>query len=260
MSDSPVVMELLAMTGYGHMIIDHEHSPTDSSSGQVLLQAMDSAAGIMHHRTEPIIRVADQDATYMKKILDSLKLPGGVLVPMVETAQAAETIVAATRYPRQTHGDLNGMRGCAVPFVRASGYGIQMSTQEYMRQCQEDLLVMVQVETPKGVEAIPEIAAVPGIDGIFLGPFDISCSIGKVGQFEDAEVQELMQKAEQAVRSTDCFLAGFRSSGRDLNTMFWDDGYSLICGSVDLGLLRNAAQRDATDANQIMCGEPDRPK
>ena len=68
------------------------------------------------------------------------------------------------------------MRGCAVPFVRASAYGKDL---DYMKKCQEDLLVMVQVETEKGVEAIPEIAAVPGIDGIFLGPFDLSCSIAR---------------------------------------------------------------------------------
>lgn len=83
MSDSPVVMELLALVGYGHMIIDHEHSPTDSSSGQALLQAIDAArfsaaGGDGQYRTEPIIRVPDHDATYMKKILDSLRLPGGV--------------------------------------------------------------------------------------------------------------------------------------------------------------------------------------
>lgn len=80
MSDSPVVMELLALSGYTHLIIDHEHSPTDSSSGQALLQAIDAARfnsiGSDLPRTEPIIRVPDHDSTYMKKILDSLRLPG----------------------------------------------------------------------------------------------------------------------------------------------------------------------------------------
>jgi 4-hydroxy-2-oxoheptanedioate aldolase len=266
MSDSPVVMELVALAGYGHMIIDHEHSPTDSASGQVLLQAIDAArwasatttttaATATTIVTEPIIRVPDHDATYMKKILDSLRLPGGVLVPMVEDAETAAKVVAATRYPLQLSDDndnaaaVGGIRGCAVPFVRASGYG---RNPEYMRHCQEDLLVMVQVETEKGVQAIPEIAAVPGLDGIFLGPFDLSCSIGKVGQFDDEQVNELIQTAEQAVRKSDCFLAGFRSSGRDLKKMFEDDGYSLVCGSIDLGLLREAARQDVEAANEII--------
>jgi 4-hydroxy-2-oxoheptanedioate aldolase len=248
MSNSPIVMELLAMSGYGHMIIDHEHSPTDISSGQLLLQAMNAA----QTATCPIIRVPDHNPTYMKKILDSMRLPGGVLVPMVEDRQTAEEVVAATRYPRQASfpSSADGIRGCAVPFIRASGYG---SNPNYMKECQEDLLVMVQVETRKGVDAIAEISSVEGIDGIFLGPFDLSCTIGKVGQFDDPEVKALIAAAEEAVRQSDsCFLAGFRSAGRDLETMFQQDGYSLVCGSVDLGLLRDAAQKDAQVAKEII--------
>eukprot|EP00980_Cylindrotheca_fusiformis_P001727 scaffold397_cov111-Cylindrotheca_fusiformis.AAC.5 len=251
MSDSPVVMELLATVGYGHMVVDHEHSPTDSASGQRLLQAINAANA--NTKTCPIVRVPSQkDPAYMKKVLDSLRLPGGVLVPMVEDKATAEAVVASTRYPRQDSDPnyLGGVRGCAVPFIRASGYG---SNPNYMKECQEDLLVMVQVETEKGVAAIPEISSVQGIDGIFLGPFDLSCSIGKAGQFDDPEVKRLLTKAEEAVRQSDsCFLAGFRSGGRDLQTMFHQDGYSLVCGSADLGLLRNAAQKDAQDANSIL--------
>jgi len=260
MSDSPIVVELLAMAGYGHLIIDHEHSPTDSSSGQALLQAVDAARFSWSHRsssqskeviTEPIIRVPDHDPTYMKKILDSLRLPGGVLVPMVEDAETASRVVAATRYPLQLSDGpdaIHGIRGCAVPFVRASGYG---KNREYMRQCQEELLVMVQVESQRGVDAIPDIASVPGIDGIFLGPFDLSCSIGKVGRFDDNDVKELVQSAESSVRSSKCFLAGFQSGGRNLGQMF-DAGYGLVCGSVDLGLLREAARKDADSANELI--------
>ena len=108
---------------------------------------------------------------------------------------------------------------------------------------------MVQVETAEGVQAIKEIAHVPGIDGIFLGPFDLSCSIGKTGQFDDADVQQIMAQAEQAVIQSPCFLAGFRPPNRALKEMF-DSGYSLVCGSVDLGLLRDAARADVEQANQ----------
>jgi len=110
---------------------------------------------------------------------------------------------------------------------------------------------MVQVESQRGVDAIPDIASVPGIDGIFLGPFDLSCSIGKVGRFDDNDVKELMQSAESAVRSSKCFLAGFQSGGRNLGQMF-DAGYCLVCGSVDLGLLREAARKDADSANELI--------
>lgn len=133
--------------------------------------------------------------------------------------------------------------------MRASNFG---TNPDYLKAAQDHLLVMVQVESEAGVEAIEEIAAVDGIDGIFLGPFDLSCSIGKVGQFDDPEVQELIKKAEEAILRSDCFLGGFKSGGRSLERMFNEDGYSLVCGSVDLGLLRDAAQKDAEEANAIL--------
>ena len=253
MSDSPAVVELLASTGYGHLVIDHEHGPADTRSGQDLLRAVDAvrggqAARPSGHPTEPIVRVPCNDDAYMKKVLDSMRLPGGVLVPMVEDAASAERAVAATRYPRQA-GDpadeVDGVRGCAFPFVRASGYG---TDPDYMARCREELLVMVQVESAMGVESIPEIASVPGVDAVFLGPFDLSCSIGKAGMFDDREVRDLISAAERAVlESEGCMLAGFRSGGRGAREMF-EAGYSLVCGSVDLGLLREGARRDLEEA------------
>mgnify|MGYP005847074141 CR=1 FL=1 len=135
----------------------------------------------------------------------------------------------------------------AVPFLLqelASGWGATKSNDEYLQQCQDDLLVMLQVETPRGVEAIDEIAETDGVDLIFLGPFDLSASASKMGQFDDPDVQDLIRRAEQAVIKSPCLLGGFRSPGRDLECMF-NDGYSLVCGSVDLGLLREAARIDA---------------
>ena len=70
-------------------------------------------------------------------------------------------------------------RGCATPIVRATGYGLSETVDEYLRRCREDLLLLVQVESHVGVEAIPEIARVDGVDGIFLGPYDLSASLGK---------------------------------------------------------------------------------
>ncbi|CAJ1945086.1 unnamed protein product [Cylindrotheca closterium] len=254
MSNSPIVMEILANSGYNHMIIDHEHAPTDIASGQTLLQAIDVVRSTTSNSIFPIVRVPDHSLSYLKKVLDSMRLPGGVLVPMIEDKETAEVVAAATKYPRQVNSDssVDGIRGCAIPFVRASGYG---TNPNYMKESDRDLLVMVQVETSKGVEAIPEISSVPGIDGIFIGPFDLSCSIGKTGQFDDPEVKDLIHRAERMVVESDCFLAGFRSGGRDLREMYEKDGYSLVCGSIDLGLLKTAALEDARVANDILHGD-----
>lgn len=257
LSDSPIIAEILAQTGYGHIIIDHEHSPTDVRSGQRLLQAIQSSYSSEslkgRYLTEAIVRLPAHNPDYMKKVLDSMKLPGGVLVPMVNDVATAKAVVASTRYPAPNGIDssssiIEGTRGCAAPFVRGSGWG-RVSTDAYLRQCQEDLLVMVQVETKSGVLAIPEIASVGGVDAIFLGPFDLSCSIGKMGRFDDEEVKDLILRAEQSVLSSGCLLAGFHVPGWSVKEMFVR-GYSLVCGSVDVGLLREASQRDLLTAQE----------
>ena len=248
MSGSPIAAELLASVGYGFMIVDHEHSTTNVASGQSLLQAIDAA----NTDTEPIVRLPGHDRVYMKKVLDSMKLPGGVLIPMVDDAETARDVVQSIRYPTQTweQGVGGGVRGCAVPFVRATGWGTAMKSDEYLQKCREELLVIVQVETPAAVEAIDDIAAVDGIDMIFVGPMDLSASAGKMGKFDDEQVKGLLQTAEQKVKDSSCMLGGFRPPGRDLNEMYGNAGYSLVCGSVDVGLLREAAGEDVAAASQ----------
>jgi 2-keto-3-deoxy-L-rhamnonate aldolase RhmA len=235
MSNSPAICELMGQVGYDFLLVDHEHAPTNIDSGQLLLQALYSSGN-----TEPIVRLPSHDVVYMKKVLDSMRLPGGVLVPMVDTAQMAKEVVASTRYPPA------GIRGCAVPFVRGSAWGMN---DDYLEQCENDLLVMVQVETEFGVSNIEEIAAVDGIDMIFLGPMDLSASIGKMGQFRDQQVKDLIQEAERKVRDAPtCLLGGFRPPTREASEMFSEGGYSLVAGSADMGLLREAAKQDVKGA------------
>ena len=251
MSNSPVVAEMLSGLGYGHLIIDHEHAVTDIQSGQVMLQAIRSGAMTTAGAscTEPIIRVPSDDPAYIKKALDTLRLPGGILVPMVEDAGQAARVVDSCRYPRLSPATatMHGSRGCAFPFVRASGWGIE---GDYPQRCDGssgELLIMVQVESAAAVEQIPQIAKVPGVDAVFLGPFDLSCSLGRMGRFDDPDVARLIRRAEEEVVAAGVVLAGFRSPGRELQEM-WDRGYSLVCGGVDLGLLREAAKADVASA------------
>jgi 2-keto-3-deoxy-L-rhamnonate aldolase RhmA len=263
MSDSPIVAEMLASLGYGHVVIDHEHGPTDVRSGLRMLQAIQAAsaasAAARPRRLvcEPVVRVPSNDKAYLKKVLDTLP-PGGILVPMVDSAEMAREVVRSTRYPRQAGGvagdegesdDDGGIRGNAWPLVRASGYG---TNAEYVAQTSRDLLVMVQVETPRAVEAIPEIARVPGVDAIFIGPLDLSTGLGKMGRYDDGEVSRTIRDAERAVLRSGCLLAGFRPPGRDLRDMFDGAGYSFVAGSVDLGLLQQAALKDVAEANAAM--------
>jgi 4-hydroxy-2-oxoheptanedioate aldolase len=273
LSDSPIVAELLATVGYGHVVIDHEHGVTGVRSGMRMLQAIRSGSRFLlqeedtsstgakasQYFTEAVVRVpSPNDPAYMKKVLDTLPLPGGVMVPMVESADAARAVVQSTRYPaQQLHSNdpahhrqvvEGGIRGNAWPLVRASLYG---SNTNYPTDTNRDLLVMVQVETPQAVEAIPEIAQVAGVDAIFIGPLDLSTSMGKMGMYDDAEVAEMLGRAERSVLESGCVLAGFRPPGRSLQDMY-NSGYSFVAGSVDLGLLKEAAVRDLADASAAM--------
>lgn len=194
------------------------------------------------------------------------------MFPMIENAQQAELAVSSTKYtPR-------GIRGCAHSFVRASTYG---QNKAYFDNISNELFTIVQVESKEAIMNIPEIGMVDGVDCIFLGPFDISCSIGKMGQFEDdGEVMDLIRYAERLVRETSdkkkkkemtgsssgggdndhdmhgLILGGFQTPGRTLSEMFSDDvGYQFISGKVDLGMIQNAAKIDFMEGKWAMRGK-----
>jgi 4-hydroxy-2-oxoheptanedioate aldolase len=256
-SGSEIVAELLAGIGYSHMVVDMEHSPVDLSTTTSILRAMDAAAsnGIKSsiECTTPIVRVPSHtDIAMTKRVLDVLRPPCGIMFPMVEDAKQAKAAVESTRYaPHHT----NGVRGCAYPFTRASCYG---KNKDYFHvDSHQNLLTIVQVESIEGIEKIPEIGLVDGVDCIFLGPFDISCSMGMIGDFSpEGEVMKVLRRAEQMVLDTakekknlslSCgsglILGGFKPPGRSTKEMF-DSGYQFICGSTDLGMLSSAAIAD----------------
>ena len=253
LSGSPTVAELLAFVGYDHIVLDMEHSPANEETIQAMLRAVDSAARGRHPVDNfPIVRVpSHDDVAVTKRVLDILRTPGGIMFPMIENAEQAEAAVASTRYPPFYK---NGIRGCAHPFVRASSFG---KNKEYFeKDSHQELLTILQVESSDAIEKIPEIGMVDGVDMIFLGPFDISCSINKMGQFEEeGEVMKLLERAESLVRETSerkkietgtsLCLAGFRAPNRSLKKMFSDEvGYNLVCGAADVGMISTAAMND----------------
>ncbi len=272
MSGSPNIAELLAGIGYNHVIVDMEHSPLDVSSTVPMLRAIDASRNRCGNTNNdnnngvmPIVRVPSLDVANTKRILDILQPPCGIMFPMIENAEQASIAVKSTRYPPL------GVRGCAHPYVRASQYG---NDSDYFYKTSKDLLVIVQVESKDAIENIPEIGMVDGVDCIFLGPFDISCSVGKMGQFEKGgEVMDVLRHAERLVRETSekkkelnmqehqndedngfgLILGGFRSPGRSLNEMFAEEvGYQLVAGSADLGMIQNAARVDYLEAKRAV--------
>lgn len=263
LSGCPNIAELLAGVGYSHIVVDMEHSPVDISAAVSILRAIDSASrGKRRVNNFPVVRAPSHDDIAMtKRILDVLRPPAGIMFPMIENSEQAEAAVASTRYaPHYKNG--KGTRGCAHPFVRASQYG---KNDDYFDvDSNHDLLTILQIESEEAIENIPEIGMVDGVDCLFLGPFDISCDVGEVGNFEDdGKVMKIIRRAENFVRETSrekknikgvgLCLGGFRSPGRSLEEMFSDDvGYQFVSGSVDLGLLKVAAEADNLAGNEAM--------
>src|SRR5215831_3430093 len=145
--------ELLASTGFDWLAIDAEHAPNDPRSVLAQLQAL------APYEVQPVVRTASGDATLLKQYLDIGAQT--LLIPMVESAEQATRIVAATRYPPV------GIRGVGSALARASRWN---QVSDYLRGCQQEICVLVQVESALGLDDLPNIAAIEGVDGVLFGP------------------------------------------------------------------------------------------
>ncbi|MGE5246613.1 MAG: HpcH/HpaI aldolase family protein [Betaproteobacteria bacterium] len=177
---SPIVVELLAKAGYDAVVLDTEHGPLGPEALNVLVPAA-TGAGIA-----PIVRVRTNEPSLIGGALDVGA--AAVLVPQVESGAQAEAAVASARFGP------GGRRG-SNPYVRAAGYA---ATAEWFGRANGDAAVLVMVEGTAGIEALDEIVATPGLDGIFIGPFDLSQSLGVPGQVEHPDV---LARMERIVRS-----------------------------------------------------------
>jgi 4-hydroxy-2-oxoheptanedioate aldolase len=163
--------EIAAGAGFDWLLVDHEHAPFELSDILSHLQVMAA------YDVAPVVRPVDDNPALLKKLLDI-----GVqtfLVPMVESAEQAAAIVRALRYPPA------GARGLGTSLARAADWGRNTA---YLTEANDGICLLVQVETAAALERLPEIVAVDGVDGVFIGPSDLSASMGHVGQPGHEEV------------------------------------------------------------------------
>jgi len=170
--------ELLAGAGFDWLLIDAEHAPNDLQTILGQLQA------IAPYPSHPIVRPPWPDAVRIKQILDLGAQT--ILAPMVETGEQAAEVVSATRYPPQ------GIRGVGSALARASGFN---RMPEYLQTANDEICVLIQIETPKGVENLDDILATEGVDGVFIGPSDLSASMGYIGNPGHPEVQKVIEES-----------------------------------------------------------------
>jgi 4-hydroxy-2-oxoheptanedioate aldolase len=166
------VAELLAGCGFDWVCIDGEHAPNDVRSVLAQLQAMAA------YPVRPVVRPVHGNTALIKQYLDIGAQT--LLIPMVETAEQAARMVAATRYPPR------GIRGVGTALARASRWN---QVDGYLQHCEAELCILVQIESVLALANLEEIAAVDGVDGVFFGPADLSASMGLLGKPLDASVQ-----------------------------------------------------------------------
>lgn len=171
---SPITMEILGIAGFDWLLLDTEHAPNDLQSLMLQLMALKDSA------SAPVVRPPSNDAVFIKRLLDLGFV--NLLVPMIESAEEARRAVAATRYPPQ------GIRGVSG-VQRGNRYGSQ---PDYAARIDDNVCVLLQIESRAGVAALDEILAVPGVDGLFIGPSDLSAACGHFGAPNHPEVQAVI--------------------------------------------------------------------
>lgn len=226
-SASPAVAEMVSYVGLDFVIIDLEHGPGGVETATAMMQAMAASD------TTPMIRVPSGDPVYLKRIVDAGAQ--ALLIPMVNSADEAKQIVDACLYPPR------GQRGNAAIVVRGSRYGL---VPDYVARAHEEMLIVPQIETVAAVENAGAIAAVAGIDMVFIGPVDLSGSAGLPGETSAPEVERLIAKSLAAILAAGKPTGTVPRQGRDWRDLF-ADGFSLVATGSDLIHIREAALAQA---------------
>lgn len=226
---SPLVAELAGRVGYDAVLIDGEHGPGDHSDHRAMIQAA------MATDATVLMRVAANDPVFLKRALD-LGVEG-VMIPAIGSAEAARDAVAACLYPP------HGRRGFAAGLLRASAFGLNLT--DYVAEVGGGtaLFLALQIETAAGVDAVEAIAAVPGYDCLFIGPYDLSGDLGIAGQFDHPMFDQALSRIEAAGRDHGKILGCLPFPGMPLARLE-ERGYRFLMPGSDVGFLRQAMQAD----------------
>jgi 4-hydroxy-2-oxoheptanedioate aldolase len=221
---SPNVTEVCAHAGFDWLLIDMEHSAND------LPEVVDHLRALEGGTAEPVVRVPWNEPVLVKRLMD--QGARSFLFPFVQSAEEARRAVAATRYPPK------GIRGFAG-VTRANRYA---RVPDYAKKAADEVCVLVQAETLTAVAAIEEIAAVEGVDGIFIGPADLAASMGHIGNTQHPDVQAAIMAAGMRVRSAGK-APGFLSLREDETRKVLAGGFVFVAVGTDVALF--ARQVDA---------------
>ena len=217
-------VEVIAGTGFDWILIDTEHSPADLEN---VLRQLQAAAP---YATEAVVRVPWNDMVTIKRTLDIGAR--SLLIPYVQTEQEARNAVAYTRYPP------HGMRGVAGT-TRATRFG---RIENYPKRAHEELCVLVQIETELGLNNLEAIAAVDGVDGVFIGPSDLHASLGYPGETANPKVMPIIDEAIRRIRKAGT--APGILTGVEAHAKHWREvGALFVAVGADVGILARESEK-----------------
>lgn len=231
--NSPDIVEIAALSGFDFVVIDMEHGPLSVESTQNLLRAAE-IRGIA-----PFTRVTEGSAT---KILRSLDVGSyGLHIPQVNDAQKAKNVVEYAKYFPM------GNRGIAMP--RAADYGTS-NPLEYFNTANEETMIVVHCENKESLDNLEEIAAVPGIDVIFLGPFDMSQSLGIPGQVSHSKIQKAAERVLNVSKKAGKAAGIFVSNGEEAKARI-EQGFQYVTIGMDVTLFSKICKMELSKLNKI---------
>ncbi len=221
-SGSPIIAELMAASGFDFLCVDAEHSAVDLPQVQSMFQAIKSGC----RDCAALVRLHGVDYALVKRYLDAGA--AGVIAPLVRTREEAELLVQACKYPPV------GLRG--LGFCRANDYGLRVEGE--FNRANENTLIVVQIEHIEAVHNIGEILSVPEIDGVFVGPYDLSASMGLAGQFSHPEYAKALDTIREACLGHQVF-SGLHVTAPDVAAAkrFLAEGYRMLAYSLDITMI-----------------------
>ncbi|SJZ54649.1 2-dehydro-3-deoxyglucarate aldolase [Consotaella salsifontis] len=218
---SPIATEVLGLAGFDWLLLDAEHAPND------VLTLIPQLMALKDSSSAPVVRPPWNEPVIIKRLLDAGFY--NLLIPFVQSVEEAKAAVAATRYPPQ------GIRGVSVA-QRNNRYG---TVADYQAVINDNIAVAVQIENGAGVEAAAEIAAIDGVDCLFVGPSDLAASLGHLGHATHEDVQAAIKsvfEAAAAAGKASGILAPVEAEAR----RYLDMGANMVAVGSDLGAFKAA--------------------
>ena len=219
-----VTAEIMGTAGFDWLVIDGEHAPNDIRS------VRDQLMALSHSPSHPVVRVPVGDTALIKMVLDAGAQT--ILVPMVDSAEQARELVRACHYPPE------GVRGVGAMASRATQYG---TTAEYIQTADAQICLLVQVENRAGMAALDDILKVEGVDGVFIGPADLSTDMGFQGNSAAPEVRAAIADAMVRIRAAGK-APGILGTNDEAIQAYLDMGAQFLAVGIDVMLLAQAAR------------------